>query len=95
MSDELLRPYSIYLPQTLINKLKHLSKSRRASTFIREALLTAMDTSDEFTSGYNKGLREACRVIQDSKEATMIAFHGKDLSSILIEQIKMLEENGK
>ena len=95
MSDELLRPYSIYLPQPLINKLKELSKSRRASSFIREAILTAMDQNDDFTSGYNKGLREACRVIKDTKEASTLLVGNELLSEILIQNIGMLEQNGK
>lgn len=95
MTEELLKPYSIYLPQSLINKLKHLSKSRRASAFIRDALLVAMDNSDEFNSGYNKGIRDACRVIQESKEAYSLLIGNAKLGDILTEQIGMLEQNGK
>ena len=95
MSEELLKPYSIYLPQSLINKLKKLSKSRRASAFIRDALLTAFDNGDEFTSGYNKGLRDAAKVVKDTKEAASLLIGNDRLSDILIEQIGMLEQNGK
>lgn len=95
MTDELLKPYSIYLPQSLINKLKNLSKSRRASAFIRDALLVAMDNSDEFNSGYNKGLRDACKIIKDTKEASSLLIGNDRLSDILIQNIEMLEQNGK
>ena len=95
MSDELLKPYSIYLPQTLINKLKKLSKSRRASAFIRDALLVAFDKGDEFNTGYNKGLRDACKLVKDTKEASTLLIGNRRLNDILIENIKMLEKNGK
>ena len=94
MSEELLKPYSIYLPQSLINKLKNLSKSRRASAFIRDALITAFDNGDEFTSGYNKGLRDACKVIRDTKEASSLLIGNDRLGDILVERIDMLEQNG-
>lgn len=95
MGEELLKPYSIYLPQSLINKLKNLSKSRRASAFIRDALLTAFDNGDEFTSGYNKGLRDACGIIKNTREASILLIGNDRLSDILIENIGMLEQNGK
>jgi hypothetical protein len=95
MSDELLKPYSIYLPQSLINKLKDLSKSRRASSFIRDALMVALDNTDEFTSGYNKGLRDACKIIKDTKEASTLLIGNDRLGEILIQNIGMLEQNGK
>jgi hypothetical protein len=55
----------------------------------------ALEKNDTFTSGYNKGLRDACKVVQETKEVEMVAIKGKPLSEILIEQIHMLEENGK
>lgn len=93
--EELLRPYSIYLPQSLIDHLKNLSKSRRASSFVRDALLMAMEKGDEFTSGYNKGLRDACKVIKETKEASILLIGNDRLSDILVENIGMLEQNGK
>ena len=95
MSEELLRPYSIYLPQPVINKLKDLSKSRRASSFVREAILSALDNNDDFNSGFNQGIREACRVIKAKKEASTLLVGNELLSDILIQNIEMLEQNGK
>jgi hypothetical protein len=95
MPDELLKPYSIYLPQSLINKLKKLSQSRRASAFIRDALITAFNGGDEFTSGYNKGLRDASNVVRETKEASILLIGNDRLSDILVERIDMLEQHGK
>jgi hypothetical protein len=44
-----------------------------------------------FDSGYNKGVKDASKVVYDCHEAQMIAIKGKDLGSILTEQIEALE----
>jgi hypothetical protein len=95
MSDDNLVPYSLYLPRKQINQLKVMAKNRKASSFIRDALIMALEKNDAFTSGYNKGLRDACKAVADIKESNMIVIKGKPLSEVLIEQIHMLEENGK
>jgi hypothetical protein len=95
MGDELLKPYSIYLPQSLINQLKQLSKVRKASSFIRDALITAFDKTDEFTSGYNKGLRDAAKVIRSTPEAETLLVGNDKLSDILVDRIEMMEDHGK
>jgi hypothetical protein len=92
---EKLIPYSLYLPAEDVKKLREMAKTRRAASFVRDAVSSAFESRDHYTSGYNKGLRDACNVIKYSKEAAMIAVHGRDLNSILIEQIQMLEDNGK
>ena len=95
MGDELLKPYSIYLPQSLINQLKKLSKARKASSFIRDALITAFEKTDEFTSGYNKGLRDAAKVIRSTPEAETLLVGNDKLSDILVDRIEMMEDHGK
>jgi hypothetical protein len=95
MNDDNLVPYSLYLPRKQINQLKAMAQARKASAFIRDALIMALEKNDTFTSGYNKGLRDACKVVQETKEVEMVAIKGKPLAEILIEQIHMLEENGK
>jgi hypothetical protein len=44
-----------------------------------------------FDSGYNKGISDAAKIVYDCPEAQMIAIKGKDLGSILTEQIEGLE----
>jgi hypothetical protein len=87
---EKLIPYCLYLPEEHIKKVKKLAKERKASAFIRDALIMALDKTDEFSSGYNKGLKDACAIIDSNKEAEMIAVKGKYLNDILINQIKLL-----
>lgn len=92
MTDENLVPYSLYLPRKQINQLKEMSKTRKASAFIRDALIMALEKNDTFTSGYNKGLRDACKVVRDTKEASTLLVGNDRLSDILVNQIEMLEE---
>jgi hypothetical protein len=87
---EKLIPYCLYLPEEHIKKVKKLAKERKASAFIRDALIMALEKTDEFSSGYNKGLKDACAIIDGNKEAEMIAVKGKYLNDILINQIKLL-----
>ena len=95
MTDDNLVPYSLYLPRKQINQLKDMAKTRKASAFIRDALIMALEKNDTFTSGYNKGLRDACKVINEIKELDMISIKGRPIVEIIVEQIHMLEENGK
>jgi len=92
---EKLIPYCLYLPEEHIKKLKKMAKNRKASAFIRDALIMALDKTDEFSSGYNKGLKDSCDIVSNSKEAEMIAVKGKYLNDILINQIKLLRHEPK
>ena len=91
MDTKKLIPYSVYIPDDLYQKLKLLAKERKASVLIRDAISMALDGNDAFTSGYNKAIKDAAKVVYDSSEAQMIAVKGKDLGSILTEQIESLE----
>jgi hypothetical protein len=51
----------------------------------------ALEGNDAYTSGYNKAIKDAAQMVYDCKEAQMIAIKGKDLGSILTEQIEALE----
>lgn len=92
---EKLIPYSLYLPEEHIKKLKKMAKARKASAFIRDALIMALDKTDEFSSGYNKGLADACAIINDSKEAKMVAIKSRYLCDILGDQIRKLRHESK
>ena len=86
-----LIPYSVYLPEEHVSKIKELARERKASELIRDAIINMIEHKDMFKSGYNKGLKDAANVIYECKEAQMIAIQGKDLGVILSEQINNLE----
>jgi hypothetical protein len=91
MDTKKLIPYSVYIPENLYKKLKLLAKERKASVLIRDAISMALDGNDAFTSGYNKAVKDAAQIVYDCPEAQMIAIKGKDLGSILTQQIEALE----
>ena len=91
MDTKKLVPYSVYIPQDIYVKLREAAKDRKASVIVRDAIVRAFDESDSYTSGYNRALKDAADVVYESKEAQMIAIKGKDLGSILTQQIESLE----
>lgn len=89
--DRKLVPYSVYIPIALHEQLKRLARQRKASALIRDAIVMILDGKDDYTSGYNKGIKDAARVVYDCPEAQMVAIKGKDLGAVLTERIKDLE----
>lgn len=92
---ETLVPYSLYLSPEHVKKMRSLAKKRQASAFVRDALIAAFDKTDAFTSGYNKGLRDASELINRLKEAKMVLIGNERLNDLITNQIKDLEQHGK
>jgi len=91
METKKLVPYSVYLPVEQFDKLKAAAKDRKAASIVRDAIAMILDGNDLFTSGYNKGIKDAAKIIYDCEEAQMIAIKGKDLGALLAEKIDLLE----
>lgn len=91
MEQKKLVPYSVYLPVEMHSKLREAARSRKASVLIRDAITMIIDGHDAYTSGYNKAIKDASQLVYDCPEAQMIAIKGKDLGSILTDQIEALE----
>jgi len=91
METKKLIPYSVYLPAEQHEKLKLLAKDRKAAALVRDAISMILEGNDAYTSGYNKGCRDAAKIVYDCEEAQMIAVKGKDLGAILAERIDTLE----
>jgi hypothetical protein len=91
METKKLVPYSVYLPVEQFDKLKSAAKNRKAASIVRDAIAMMLDGTDLFTSGYNKGIKDAAKVVYDCEEAQMIAIKGKDLGALLAEKIDLLE----
>jgi len=91
MEQKKLVPYSVYLPVEHYKKLKVAAKNRKASELIRDAIGMIVDGQDLYNSGYNKGIKDAAKLVYDCSEAQMVAIKGKDLGSILTDQIESLE----
>jgi len=86
-----MRPYSLYLPEELIDNLKERAKERKSAAFIRNAIEAALANGDSYQSGYNAALRDAAKLVDGCKEIEVIAIGGRYLADILIEQINGLK----
>jgi hypothetical protein len=91
METKKLIPYSVYLPVDYYNKVRGLAKQRKASEMIRDAVTMMVDGLDLFNSGYNKGIKDAAKVVYECEEAQMIVVKGKDIGALLAEKIDLLE----
>lgn len=90
METKKLIPYSIYLPPDHYRKLKAAAKNRKASSMVRDAIAIIIEGNDAFKTGYNKGIKDAAKIIYDNEQAQMVAIKGKDLGAVLTEQIESL-----
>lgn len=90
---EKMIPYSVYLPADLHQRLREIAKDRKASMMIRDAIAMILDGRDVFSSGYNRGISDAAKVVYDCEEAQMVAVKGKDIGAVLCDRIKELTRN--
>jgi hypothetical protein len=89
--EKKLIPYSVYLPKDYHDRIRELAKERRASSMIRDAICMILDGNDQYRAGYNQGLRDAIKYIRKIPEVKYIAYKGKYLDNIVVEQIEQLE----
>jgi hypothetical protein len=91
MEPRKLIPYSVFLRAEQHAKIKTFAKTRKASELIRDAVDMMLSGTDLYSSGYNKAIKDAAKIIYECEEAQMIAVKGKDLGAILAEKIDTLE----
>ena len=94
--EKRLIPYSVHLREDIYTKLKEAAGSRKASALVRDAITMIIEGDDAFNAGFNKGLREAMKVVRDDVWAKSLSVHGERLSEVLADQIaeKIGGENG-
>ena len=93
MTEKKLVPYNLYFYTEHVDKLKKMAVQRKASSLIRDAVSMMLDGKDEYSAGYNRGLKDAIEIIDGCKEIECIAVRGKYLADILADQINGLEKN--
>ena len=93
METKRLIPYSVHLPEHVYNKLKEAAGNRKASALVRDAITIIVDGDDEFNGGYNKGVRDVIRLIQQNELCKAIGYYGDSLAKILSEQLEELVVN--
>jgi predicted DNA-binding protein len=85
-----LIPYSVHLTPEIYDKLKELAKERKASKMVRDAITMIISGKDEFTSGYNKALRDVIEMVDDEQDLNRIAINGSTIAETLVEQLETL-----
>lgn len=93
MEPERLIPYSVHLPKEVHAKLKEAAGNRKASALVRDAITLIIEGDDEFNGGYNKGVRDAIRLIHQNELCKAISYYDDTLAKILSEQIEDLVVN--
>jgi bisphosphoglycerate-independent phosphoglycerate mutase (AlkP superfamily) len=93
MTQKVMRPYSVYLPEEYIVRIKEMAKERKAAALVRDAIVMALDGDDSFKAGYNKALRDVVGLVDNINEIKVIAINGKYLADLMADQIEGLKMN--
>lgn len=91
MEKRRLRPYSVYLSEEHHKALRKLAKNRKASEMIRNAIEVMLTDNDMYKAAYNRGLRDAARLVSKNDHANLISIGGTYLSELLANEIDALE----
>ncbi len=93
--EKKLVPYNLYLHIEHVEMLKKLAAERKASSLIREAISMMLDGKDEYSSGYNRALKDAAEEVQKCKQITFISISGEPVADILSNRIIKLTKKSK
>ena len=96
METKRLIPYSVHLREDIYQQLKDAAKGRKASGIVRDAITMIIEGDDAFNAGFNKGLREAMKVVREDIWAKSLSVHGQLMADVLADQIaeRIGGENG-
>jgi hypothetical protein len=90
MEAKRLIPYSVHLREDIYTKLKAAAGERKASALVRDAITMIIEGDDAYTSGYNKALLDAIKVINANSAVTGLVINGTNVLKTLVESIKGL-----
>lgn len=84
-------PLMVYVEPAERNKIQSYAKKEnlKVSQLAREAFRMRMSGSDDpFTQGFNQGLHEAMRIVNDTEGAKMMFPSGKSFAQLVCEEIE-------
>lgn len=93
MEPSRMIPYSVHLPEEVHKRLKEAAGKRKASALVRDAITLIVEGDDEFNGGYNKGVRDAIRMIHQNELCKAISYYDDTLAKILSDQLDELVVN--
>ena len=92
MEKSNLTPYCINIASEDLKKIKKNAGARMTSAFIRDAVSAALDNNDGFTSGYNKGIRDACEMVKSLQPLSGWSLHGEPISDMICDRLEGMEK---
>ena len=90
METKRLIPYSVHLREDIYTKLKAAAGERKASALVRDAITMIIEGDDAHTSGYNKGLQDAIKIINSNSAIAGLVINGTNVPKTLIDSVKSL-----
>lgn len=100
METKRLIPYSVHLREDIYNALKTAAGQRKASGLVRDAITMIIEGDDEFTGGYNKGIRDAIKTVSTNHMVNGLIINGYNIQDALTKALEDLivqkeKPNGK
>jgi hypothetical protein len=90
METKRLVPYSVHLPEDIYVKLKIAAGQRKASSMVRDAITMLITENSSYSSGYNKGLQDAAKIIETDGLIQGLMINGKSIVPTLIAKIEKM-----
>lgn len=90
METKRLIPYSVHLPEEIYRKLKAAAGERKASGLVRDAITLIVEGGTTYNGGYNKGVRDAIRVVEAESLVNGLVINSKRVGPALVSQMEKL-----
>lgn len=88
--EKRLIPYSVHLPEDVFTLIKQAAGERKASSMVREAIISFVTKRDLFDKGYQAGIEAAMKKVSNNKLANSIAFDDTTISDSLVKDLSSL-----
>lgn len=88
--EKRLIPYSVHLPEDVFHLIKEAAGERKASSLVREAIVSFVTKRDLFDKGYQAGIQAAIKKIGNNRLANQLAYDNVTLSEVLSTDLQKL-----
>lgn len=90
METKRLIPYSVHLPEDIHAKLKEAAGQRKASAMVRDAIIMLINETSSYSSGYNKGLRDAIKIVEYESILSGLMINNKKVGQSIVDKLEKL-----
>lgn len=88
--EKRLIPYSVHLPEDVFNLIKQAAGERKASSMVREAIVSFVSKRDLFDKGYQAGIQAAIKKIGNNKLANSLSYDNVSVAEVLSNDLQKL-----